>query len=233
VPLFIVLAWAVILWTAMQITNRAALNLRARICTDAILAVLLDLAFDATAIRHGFWTWQGFDLNQAWLVSRRKLFWLATGFIGVFGLYTCGAKAYQERAVSSTRSNFPCATCCIRTLSWRGSIGQPGAAAFGWDAEDPATDTLALIGFFVVFAGVVLASRWRAIEYSIARQTNDTVLWFSHACRVSFHVFAIAGLWVLPASALLAQQRPALLAVAGLVWLCDWLYGRGLKATSG
>jgi hypothetical protein len=61
-----------------------------------------------------------------------------------------------------------------------------GAAAFGWDAEDPATDTLALIGFFVVFAGVVLASRWRAIEYSILCQTNDTVLWFSHACRVSF-----------------------------------------------
>lgn len=66
VPLFIVLAWAVILWGAMRLSDTLPLRPAARVAADGALAVLLDLGFDVTAIRHQFWTWRGFDFDQAW-----------------------------------------------------------------------------------------------------------------------------------------------------------------------
>lgn len=112
VPLFIVLAWAVILWTSMRFSDAAnaqgsapheyscdgpetsgaaaetfqsaafdqtkrdsSMNALTRqrlrhgarlVASDAALAVLLDISFDATAIRHNFWFWHGVKLDEAW-----------------------------------------------------------------------------------------------------------------------------------------------------------------------
>ncbi|HEY8491434.1 MAG TPA: carotenoid biosynthesis protein [Dehalococcoidia bacterium] len=58
VPVVIGLVWAVILSTSMRMTDVLGLSGRAAPLADALWAVMLDLAFDAVAIRLGLWSWR-------------------------------------------------------------------------------------------------------------------------------------------------------------------------------
>jgi hypothetical protein len=53
----IALAWAVILYTSMQLSDSYNLSDAGKACCDGLLAVLLDLSIDAIAIRRGYWQW--------------------------------------------------------------------------------------------------------------------------------------------------------------------------------
>lgn len=50
----------------MRITDALGVRRRYAPFVDALLAISLDLAFDAIAIRVGLWTWIGVDLSQGW-----------------------------------------------------------------------------------------------------------------------------------------------------------------------
>ncbi len=65
VPLYIPLLWATIIHSSMALTDRAGLPPWARPFLDGLLAVLIDLAIDAIAIRLGLWSW-GIPLDQGW-----------------------------------------------------------------------------------------------------------------------------------------------------------------------
>jgi hypothetical protein len=65
-PLVIGLSWAIIIAGAMGITDALGVRRRYAPFVDALLAISLDLAFDAIAIRIGLWTWIGVDLSQGW-----------------------------------------------------------------------------------------------------------------------------------------------------------------------
>lgn len=65
VPLVIALAWAVIIYTSMHISDCWPLSAPARACGDALLALLIDLSIDAIAIRRGYWQWT-IPLNTGW-----------------------------------------------------------------------------------------------------------------------------------------------------------------------
>jgi hypothetical protein len=65
-PLVIGLSWAIIIAGAMRITDALGVRRRYAPFVDALLAISLDLAFDAIAIRVGLWTWIGVDLSQGW-----------------------------------------------------------------------------------------------------------------------------------------------------------------------
>jgi hypothetical protein len=65
-PLVIGLSWAIIIAGAMGITDALGVRRRYAPFADALLAISLDLAFDAIAIRIGLWTWIGVDLSQGW-----------------------------------------------------------------------------------------------------------------------------------------------------------------------
>jgi hypothetical protein len=65
-PLCIGLAWAVIIYTSMEFSNRVDLPDHARPMLDALLALNIDLAFDIVAIRLGMWTWTDIRLDQDW-----------------------------------------------------------------------------------------------------------------------------------------------------------------------
>jgi Carotenoid biosynthesis protein len=65
-PLVIGLSWAIIIAGAMRITDALGVRRRYAPFVDALLAISLDLAFDAIAIRIGLWTWLGVDANQGW-----------------------------------------------------------------------------------------------------------------------------------------------------------------------
>jgi uncharacterized membrane protein len=57
-PVVIGLTWALIIAGAMRITDALGVRRRYAPVVDAVLVVMLDLAFDAVAIRMGLWTWR-------------------------------------------------------------------------------------------------------------------------------------------------------------------------------
>ncbi|MEX0626550.1 MAG: carotenoid biosynthesis protein [Chloroflexota bacterium] len=65
-PLVIGLSWAIIIAGAMRITDALGVRRRYAPFVDSLLAISLDLAFDAIAIRIGLWTWVGVDASQGW-----------------------------------------------------------------------------------------------------------------------------------------------------------------------
>jgi Carotenoid biosynthesis protein len=57
VPLCIGVGWGLIIYTAMETSDRFGLPWYLRPIVDAVLALTIDLSMDAIAIRLGFWTW--------------------------------------------------------------------------------------------------------------------------------------------------------------------------------
>ena len=65
-PLVIGLTWALIIAGAMRITDALGVRRRWAPFVDSVLAIMLDLAFDAVAIRMGLWTWRGVPATDGW-----------------------------------------------------------------------------------------------------------------------------------------------------------------------
>ncbi len=65
-PVVIGLAWALIIAGAMRITDALGVRRRYAPVVDSVLAVMLDLAFDAVAIRMGLWSWREIGLTDGW-----------------------------------------------------------------------------------------------------------------------------------------------------------------------
>jgi Carotenoid biosynthesis protein len=65
-PIVIGLTWALIIAGAMRITDALGVRRRYAPFVDAVLAIMLDLAFDAIAIRVGLWTWRGIGAGEGW-----------------------------------------------------------------------------------------------------------------------------------------------------------------------
>ncbi|MDQ3880687.1 MAG: carotenoid biosynthesis protein [Chloroflexota bacterium] len=65
-PVLIGLTWAIIIVGAMRITDALGIAPRFAPVVDALLAISLDLAFDAIAIRMGLWTWRDVGPTQGW-----------------------------------------------------------------------------------------------------------------------------------------------------------------------
>ncbi len=65
VPIVIALAWSIIIYSGMQVTDAYHLSEFIRPFADALLAVLIDLSVDAVAIRLGYWHWK-IPLSEGW-----------------------------------------------------------------------------------------------------------------------------------------------------------------------
>jgi hypothetical protein len=64
VPLCIGVAWGCILYSVMECSNASSLPYWTRPILDGLLALNIDLALDAVAIRFGFWDWgQGLEFQ--------------------------------------------------------------------------------------------------------------------------------------------------------------------------
>ncbi|MCV0403349.1 MAG: carotenoid biosynthesis protein [Chloroflexi bacterium] len=65
-PVVIGLTWALIIAGAMRITDALGVRRRYAPFVDSVLAIMLDLAFDAVAIRMGLWTWREIGPTDGW-----------------------------------------------------------------------------------------------------------------------------------------------------------------------
>lgn len=73
-PICIGLGWAVIIYSGMEFVRNLEMPDFARPFLVGLLALNLDLAMDAVAIRLGFWHWM-IDLNQQWFGVPWGNFW--------------------------------------------------------------------------------------------------------------------------------------------------------------
>ena len=74
VPLCIGVAWSCIIYTAMEFSDATSLPFFLRPVMDGLLALNIDLALDAVAIRFGFWDW-GQDLQFQYFGVPYANFW--------------------------------------------------------------------------------------------------------------------------------------------------------------
>ena len=65
-PVVIGLTWALIIAGAMRLTDALGVRRRYAPFVDSVLAISLDLAFDAIAIRMGLWTWRDIGPADGW-----------------------------------------------------------------------------------------------------------------------------------------------------------------------
>jgi Carotenoid biosynthesis protein len=88
VPLCIGVAWSCILYSAMEFSSASSLAYWARPILDGLLALNIDLALDAIAIRFGFWNWgQSLDFQYFGVPYANFWAWFWVVFSFSFGYH--------------------------------------------------------------------------------------------------------------------------------------------------
>ena len=207
-PIVIGLTWALIIAGAMRITD--ALGVRARYApiVDSVLAIMLDLAFDAVAIRMGLWTWRDVGPENGWFGVPAGNFYAWLFVTWSFSLVTRWIRdlGHRRPAVEWLQLLVPVPAFALLLLTLVPfTIAQP--------LVDPSPGG-GLVLFWPTLAGFgALAARavWgpdRGTPDGAADAILDLRLAF--ATRAAIHlVFLVALLWLG-----LATTAPVLLAVA-------------------
>lgn len=197
VPLCIGVSWGMIIYIAMETSDRYALPWYLRPILDALLALMIDLSMDAIAIRRGFWAWSkagpwfGVPLGNfyAWfivvlgfslLLRLGRLWWLA-GKLSVLGDVAVVAVAVPLSVLGLTALLRPYAVWLADGLA-------------GW------------LGISALLGGSTLVAVWAARR----SRRDQPVDWVALAVTLSFHGFFLG---VLLATGI-ARQLPALLAIS-------------------
>jgi hypothetical protein len=93
VPLCIGVAWSCIIYSSMEFSNASSLPYLLRPVLDGLLALNIDLALDAVAIRFGFWDWgQGLDFQYFGVPYANFWAW----FWGIF-FFSLGYRILAQR----------------------------------------------------------------------------------------------------------------------------------------
>lgn len=207
-PIVIGLAWALIIGGAMRITDALGVRGRYAPVVDSVLAIMLDLALDAVAIRMGLWTWRDIGPDQGWFGVPAGNFysWL---FVTLgFTLFTRWLRqaVHGRRHLDGLQLLVPLPAFIVLTASI-------GVFAFVKPLVDPSPGG-GLTIFWLVLAGFVAVSAWgiwgpdRGRPDGAAEAIVD--LRWAFAVRVAIHlVFLAALLWLG-----LAVAEPVLAVVA-------------------
>lgn len=207
-PLVIGLTWALIIAGAMRITDALGVRRRWAPFVDSVLAIMLDLAFDAIAIRMGLWTWRDIPVSDGW-------FGVPAGNFYAW-LFVIWAFSYLSRWLRD-------ASASRRTLDWlQLAVPLPAFVLFlfclvPFTLIKPLVDPSpggGLLLFAVTLAAFVAVSAWgvfgpdRGTPDGSATAILDLRLAF--ATRVAIHGFFLAALLLLG----FARSEPVLLGVA-------------------
>ncbi len=220
-PIVIGLTWALIIAGAMRITDALGVRRRYAPVVDSVLAIMLDLAFDAVAIRMGLWTWRDIGLEQGWFGLPAGNFYAWLFLTWSFSLLT-----RWLRDAARTRP----------VLQWLQLLVPIGAFALLLAALVPFTIVKPMVDpapgggmglFAITLAAFVIVAAWGV--WGADRTTPDGAadaildLRLAFATRVAIHVvFIVALLWLGLASAapmLVLAAAVFLVAELPLGWL--------------
>ncbi len=95
-PLTIGVGWAVIIYSAMELSDRLALPEAARPWLDGLLALNIDLSMDAIAIRLGMWHWGIVGLDEQWFGVPWVNFWAWFIVVTSFSAFLRGLRPWRS-----------------------------------------------------------------------------------------------------------------------------------------
>ena len=202
VPLCIGVSWGIIIYTAMETSDRFALPWYLRPIVDALLALTIDLSMDAIAIRLGFWTWRH---AGAWFGVPLGNFYAWFIVVLGFSLLVRLGRLWSLAGPLVRLADVALAALAI-ALSVSGLITllRPYAALFAQGAA-------AWLAISVLLSGSTLLTIWAA-RRTRRDQPVDLVLLsvplFFHVC--SFGALLASGMY---------RRVPALLAISALMLL--------------
>jgi Carotenoid biosynthesis protein len=214
-PVVIGLTWALIIAGAMRLTDALGVRRRYAPFVDAVLAITLDLAFDAIAIRMGLWTWRSVGPEQGW-------FGVPAGNFYAWLFVTLGFSLVTRwiREVSRDRPAREWWQLAAPIPAY--GILLAGLLPFIW--LKPLTDdtpggglglfALTLVAFCAVSAWGVFGPDRGVPD---GQQNAMLDLRLAMATRVAIHLFFLGGLLVMG----LATELPVLLLVAVLLLAAD------------
>ena len=210
------LTWALIIAGAMRITDALGVRRRYAPVVDSLLAISLDLAFDAVAIRMGLWTWRDIGPEQGWFGVPAGNFYSWLFVVVGFCLFTRWLRdaSHRRRALEWLQLLVPLPAFGVLTAS----IGLFAVLKPMVDS-DPGGG---LLIFWICLAGFVTLSAWaiwgpdRGDPDGASEAILDLRLAF--ATRLAIHlVFLAALLWLG-----LATSAPVLLVVALAMLALEW-----------
>ena len=215
-PIVIGLTWALIIAGAMRITDALGVRRRYAPVVDSLLATMLDLAFDAVAIRMGLWTWRDIGPTDGWFGVPAGNFYSWLFVIVGFSLFTRWLReaARARPALEWLQLLVPIPAFMVLTLSIV-------VFAVLMPPLDPSPGGGLLI-FWVALAAFVAITVWAVWGPDRIRPDGDADaildLRLAFATRIAIHlVFLAALLWLG-----LAVTEPVLLVVAVLLLAAEW-----------
>ena len=222
-PIVIGLTWALIIAGAMRLTDALGVRRRYAPFVDAVLAISLDLAFDAIAIRMGLWTWRGIGPTDGWFGVPAGNF-----YSWLFVTLAFSSLTRWLRHLAAARPS----------LEWL-QLGVP-LPAFGlllagivpFAVVHPIVDPSpggGMVLFLIVLAAFLAVSAW-GVWGPHTRSGGERLaildLGLALGTRVAIHGFFISALVLIGA----AWQLPVLLLVALALLAAEWPLGRLVHA---
>lgn len=215
-PVVIGLTWALIIAGAMRLTDALGVRRRYAPIVDSVLAISLDLAFDAIAIRMGLWTWVGVGPTDGWFGVPWGNFyaWLfvTVGFSLMSRWLRDAARGHPSREWLQLLVPLPAFAILLTGLV-------PFIAVKPLIDDTPGGGGIPFLITLVVFVGV---AAWGVFGPDRARPDGERSamldLRLAIATRVAIHLYFLGALLVMG----LATRLPVLLVVALALLLAEW-----------
>jgi len=181
-PLFIILSWAMIIYSAQKITLALPIKKFTQPFIAALLVLLIDLSLDAIAIRLNFWTWRGYSLTEGfWGVPANNfLGWLLIAFTFFF--------VYQNLERFKKEIIRLILTCFLSLTSFLVIFGFLTKLEF-WLKLDKNTEFILLICVLILF--LLPLTKKQTPTIPPAPQKNLPLSFFLRWC---FHFFSLVSI---------------------------------------
>lgn len=219
-PVVIGLTWALIIAGAMRLTDALGVRRRYAPFVDAVLAISLDLAFDAIAIRMGLWTWRGIGPTDGWFGVPAGNFY---SWLFVTLAFSSLTRWVRQAAVGRP------------SLEWLQlavpipAFGLLLAGIIPFAVVHPIVDPRpggGIVIFLVVLAVFLAVAGWGVWGPDRIRSYGERLaildLGLALGTRVAIHGFFIAALVLIGA----AGKLPVLLIAAVILLALEWPLGR-------
>lgn len=215
-PVCIGLAWAIIIYTSMEFSDRLQLPGPARPILDALMALNIDIAFDVIAIRLGMWSWNGVGLDQQWFGVPWVNMWAWFIVVWSFSSYIRALRSWQGHRWRRWLYAPFAVLLSLLTLT-------ATSAVYSFTVENLGGGGLAMLLLIVGSLIFVIDCRPRVLRIGLPEPLIIAV-------PIVFHVFALlAGVYdgVFGKQPVLAAIGAVMLTAGLIVHLLPWWMGRG------
>jgi hypothetical protein len=223
-PVVIGLTWALIIAGAMRLTDALGVRRRYAPFVDAVLAISLDLAFDAIAIRMGLWTWRGIGPTDGWFGVPAGNFY---SWLFVTLAFSSLTRWLRHAAVGRPQLEWLQLAVPLPAFGLLLMAIVPFAVLHPIVDPRPGGGMVLFAAVMVVFLAIAIWSVWGSDRtHADGEGLAILELGLALGIRVAIHGFFIAALVLIGA----ASELPVLLIVALALLAAEWPLGRLVHA---